>query len=66
MRYFFAIFCPPFAVLLCGKPVQCLFNFFLTFLFWIPGMIHALLVVQSYEAHKRTERLIRAFEKGKR
>ena len=57
MRYLLAIILPPIAVLLCGKPVQFLFNIFLTLLFWIPGVIHAILVVNSHLADKRTERL---------
>ena len=60
MRYLIAILLPPLAVLLCGKPVQFLLNILLTVLFWIPGMIHAILVVNSHLADKRTERLIKA------
>ncbi|HKI97690.1 MAG TPA: YqaE/Pmp3 family membrane protein [bacterium] len=60
MRYLLAIVFPPIAVLLCGKPIQFLFNIVLTMLFWIPGMIHALLVVSSHLADRRTARLERA------
>jgi uncharacterized membrane protein YqaE (UPF0057 family) len=60
MRYLLAILLPPVAVLMCGKPVQALLNLVLTCCFWIPGMIHALLVVGSYQADQRTDRVIRA------
>lgn len=65
MRYLFAIILPPVAVLLCGKPVQFIFNIFLTLLFWIPGVIHAILVVNSHLADKRTDKIVKAVEKGK-
>jgi uncharacterized membrane protein YqaE (UPF0057 family) len=66
MRYFLAIVLPPLAVLLCGKPVQFVLNCFLTLLFWIPGIIHALMVVGSHMADKRTDRLIRAIKSSNR
>ena len=59
MRYFLAIVLPPLAVLLCGKPIQFILNIFLTLLFWIPGVIHAILVVHSHLADKRTEKIVR-------
>ena len=37
MRYIIAIFLPPLAVFLCGKPLQALLNILLTLLFWVPG-----------------------------
>lgn len=60
MRYILAILLPPVAVLLCGKPVQAVFNLLLTLLLWIPGIIHAMLVVSSYHADARTNRIIKA------
>jgi len=65
MRYFIAIVLPPLAVLLCGKPIQFVLNIFLTLLFWIPGMIHAILVVHSHLADKRTEKVVQAIRGGK-
>ncbi|MBE0440396.1 MAG: YqaE/Pmp3 family membrane protein [Gammaproteobacteria bacterium] len=62
MRYLFAIILPPLAVFLCGKPIQGVLNIFLTLLFWIPGMIHALFVVNSHLADKRTNRIIDALK----
>ena len=60
MRILLAIVLPPLAVLLCGKPVQFLFNILLTLFFWIPGSIHAVLVVHEHYADKRHEQLMRA------
>ena len=64
MRYFLAIILPPLAVLLCGKPIQFILNIFLTLLFWIPGVIHAILVVNSHLADKRADKIVKAVSKG--
>ena len=65
MRYLLAVILPPVAVLICGKPIQALLNLVLTLLFWIPGLIHALFVVNGYYADRRTDRVIEAIkEKG--
>ncbi len=58
MRYLIALFLPPLAVLLCGKPVQAVLNCFRTLLFWLPGMIHALVVVADRRAEERMDRFI--------
>ena len=63
MRYLLAIVLPPLAVLLCGKPVQFLLNILLTLCFWVPGVIHAILVVHSHLEDKRTERIVAAIER---
>jgi len=62
MRYLLAIILPPVAVFLCGKPIQGILNIILTLLFWIPGMIHALFVVNSHLADKRTDRIVNAMK----
>lgn len=62
MRYLLAIVLPPVAVLLCGKPVQFVLNIFLTLFFFVPGMIHAILVVHDHMEEKRTRRIVRAVE----
>ena len=66
MLYLLAIILPPVAVLLCGKPMQAVINLVLTLLFWIPGMLHALFVVNSHLADKRNDKLIRAVERQAR
>jgi len=65
MRYFLAIILPPVAVLLCGKPVQFVLNILLTLLFWIPGVIHAILVVNSHLADKRADKIAKAVSRVK-
>ena len=62
MRYLLAIVLPPVAVLLCGKPVQFFLNVVLTLCFFVPGMIHAILVVHDHMEEKRTRRIVRAVE----
>jgi uncharacterized membrane protein YqaE (UPF0057 family) len=62
MRYLLAIVLPPVAVLSCGKPVQFLLNILLTLFFWVPGMLHAILVVHEHLEEKRTERLLHAIQ----
>jgi uncharacterized membrane protein YqaE (UPF0057 family) len=63
MLYLLAILLPPLAVLFCGKPVQALLNLMLTLLGWIPGVIHACLVVSSHHADQRNQRLLDAMRR---
>ena len=65
MLYLLAIVLPPVAVLLCGKPLQALLSVILTICVWVPGAIHALFVVNSHLADKRTNKLIKAMERNK-
>ena len=62
MRYLLAVILPPLAVLICGKPIQAILNLVLTLLFWIPGLIHAIFVVNGYYADQRTDRVIEAIK----
>jgi len=55
-----AIIFPPLAVLLCGKPIQAVLNIFLWACIIIPGIIHAIIVVNARNADKRNNRLISA------
>ena len=64
MLYLLAILLPPVAVLICGKPVQALLNLVLTLFFWIPGVIHAILVVNRRHADQRTERVVNAIRQS--
>jgi uncharacterized membrane protein YqaE (UPF0057 family) len=63
MRYLLAILLPPIAVLICGKPFQAVINVLLTLLLWVPGVIHALFVVNNWYADQRTERIVDAMER---
>jgi uncharacterized membrane protein YqaE (UPF0057 family) len=62
MRYLLAIILPPLAVLFCGKPIQFLLNILLTLCFWIPGVVHAILVVHDHHEDKRANRLMKAIQ----
>ena len=59
MRYFLAFVFPPLAVLACGRPLVCLLNCVLTVCGLFPGVLHALLVVNSFQADQRMRRLRR-------
>ncbi|MFB4325986.1 YqaE/Pmp3 family membrane protein [Paenibacillus sp. HGF5] len=61
MRYLLCLI-PPLAILSCGKPGQFLLNIILTLCAYVPGVIHAILVVNNYKADKRNEKLIRAIQ----
>jgi uncharacterized membrane protein YqaE (UPF0057 family) len=65
MRYLLAIIFPPLAVLLCGKPVQAILNLVLTLCLWIPGVVHALFVVNSHLDDVRAEKMIAAVKQVK-
>jgi uncharacterized membrane protein YqaE (UPF0057 family) len=54
--YFLAILLPPMAVLLTGKPIQALLNIVLCLLGWIPGAIHAILIVKEAKDDKRMKK----------
>lgn len=60
MLYLLAILLPPVAVFMCGKPVQGVLNILLTLCLWIPGIIHALVVVSSRNADRRNDKLVSA------
>lgn len=65
MMYLLAILLPPLAMLMSGKPFQAIICLVLqiTILGWIPAAIWACLVVNSHQADKRTERLIKETRK---
>jgi len=56
--YLLAIFLPPVAVLLTGKPIQALLNVVLWFFLWIPASIHAILVVNDKKKQEMFEKQI--------
>lgn len=63
MLYLLAFFLPPVAVLLAGRPGSAFLNFILCLLLYIPGVIHAMLVIHDAKVEKRNEKLIRAMQK---
>jgi uncharacterized membrane protein YqaE (UPF0057 family) len=65
MLFLIAFLLPPLAVLLCGKPLQALLSIILTLLGWVPGVVHALFVVNNHYADQRANRLIRELRRGR-
>ena len=53
LRYFFCVVFPPVAVLMTGRIMSFFLSLLLTLLGWIPGVIHACLVVNDYQAEHR-------------
>lgn len=65
MRYLLAILLPPIAVATVAGPVTFLLNCFLTLLVWIPGSVHAVLVVNRFYAERRHRELVNAIGRQK-
>jgi uncharacterized membrane protein YqaE (UPF0057 family) len=57
MRYLLAVVLPPAAVVLCRRPRLLFLNVLLTACFWLPGVVHALLLVRATAAQERADRL---------
>jgi uncharacterized membrane protein YqaE (UPF0057 family) len=53
LRYFFCVVFPQWVVLLTGRIASFFLSLILTLLGWIPGVIHACLVVNDYHAEQR-------------
>ena len=53
LRYFFCVVLPPVAVLMTGRILSFILSLLLTLLGWVPGVIHACLVVNDYQAEHR-------------
>ncbi len=53
LRYFFCIVLPPVAILMTGRMGSFLLSLVLTLLGWVPGVIHACLVVTDYHEEQR-------------
>ena len=53
LRYFFCVVFPPIAVLMTGRILSFILSILLTLLGWVPGVIHACLVVNDYQAEHR-------------
>lgn len=61
---FLLCFLPPLAVLSVGKPGSFLLNCLLTLCGYVPGVIHAMLIVSAYNADKRTNKIVKAIERS--
>ncbi len=76
MIYLLAIFCPPLALLLTGKPISALFNLLLYvvsialwctiilfhagFVVWALAVLHAILTIDNARQERRARRIIAA------
>ena len=60
LRAILAIICPPLAVLVSGTRTQVVLNTCLTLLLFVPGIIHALSIVDQYNVERRYENVMRA------
>src|SRR6202011_2663626 len=56
LRYFFCVVLPPVAVLMTGRLGSFFLSLILTLLGWIPGIVHACLVVNDYHEEQRGAR----------
>ena len=63
MRILLSFAFPPLAVLLCGRPLQAALNVLLTLCFWIPGVIHALIIVHGCLYDEQIATTLRRMEK---
>lgn len=64
MRYFLCFICPPVAILTTGRMGSFALNIILTIFLWVPGIIHAILVVNDYYEDRRMRRYIRHTRRG--
>lgn len=60
MRYLLCLFLPPLALISIGKFGQALLNVILCLFFWIPGVIHAVLMVNKHYADQRHREVVEA------
>ena len=57
MKILLAILLPPVCVLLCGRPMSALINVLLTLCGWLPGVIHAIYILNQTEQDRRMKEL---------
>jgi uncharacterized membrane protein YqaE (UPF0057 family) len=62
MIYFLCIICPPLALLIRGKLGSVLLNLILYILGWIPGVIHAVLVISAQDKDRQNKKVIEAIK----
>lgn len=54
--YLMAILFPPVAVIMCGKYWQALLNCLFVILFYVPAVVHAVLLVKEHKENERLEK----------
>lgn len=62
MEYIIALLCPPLAVLICRKPRLVVGNLLLTLCLWLPGVLHAWMLVKQDRAERREIKLVREMQ----
>ncbi|HYF03868.1 MAG TPA: YqaE/Pmp3 family membrane protein [Patescibacteria group bacterium] len=66
LRYILAIILPPIAVLVCHQPKKMPLNLILTFICgWVPGIIHACMVVHMTNHWEKEMEVIEARKRAK-
>jgi len=65
MRYFLCFLLPPLAVLSTGRIGAFILSIPLTIFFWVPGIIHAVLVTNDYYDAKRHRQVVRAIKRNR-
>jgi len=65
MRYFLCIVLPPLAVLTTGRIGAFILSCILTLCFWIPGVVHAILVTGDYYEARRHRQMMRAIRRNR-
>jgi uncharacterized membrane protein YqaE (UPF0057 family) len=63
MRSLLAVVCPPLAVLTSGTASQAAANAGLTLLLFIPGVIHALGIVEKHNVERQYESVFQAMDR---
>ena len=64
MRSVLALVCPPLAVLASGSRADFAANTALTLLFFLPGVVHALTVVDRFTTARQYDAVMRAMEQS--
>ena len=63
MMYLLCVLIPPLAVFLTGRMGAFLVSLLLTFLGWLPGVIHAFFIVSDSKADQRAQDTIEAIRR---
>ena len=63
MLLFLCYICPPFAVLLMGRPFSACLNFFLTMFGWAPGVRHALVCYADRRTNQGVKKVTKAINR---
>lgn len=65
MLLFLCYVCPPFAVLLMGRPFSAFVNLIMTAFGWVPGVRHALVMYADHKGTKAVKQVVGAINHPK-